>query len=404
MRTSKLVMFAAAFAAVLMSSHVSLAQFGPYSGSSLSSVGESVPFTDVAFKKRQPPMPMADTPAPIGGGVAPFAGGGGSYSCSDSVGGNSCVPNYGNDCCCCGWTQKFNVFGEFLYLRPRDAEVSYASILDGPIAPGVPGLQAGETGVLDYDYQPGFRVGAGFVLDNCNQIEVMYSQLDATSTDTTTTQAPNVIRGLVDHPNAVNAGANWLNANATGNVRFQLIDASYRGLMAYSSDYELSYLVGVRYARFEQSFRANFANVGVETVNAAVDFDGVGGRFGMEGIRYVNNRQFFVYGKGYASLIGGRFENNYLQSNLADPVVATTSWQAGRVLTILDLEAGIGWQNSSGNIRGSIGYLYSGWFNTIRMNEWIRSVQNNDFVANGMSTYDSGTTFDGLTARVELLW
>lgn len=347
-------------------------------------------------------MPMGDVPAPLGGGVAPMGPGGG-YGCSDSIGCASCVPDYGCDSCC-GWSHRFNVFGEFLYLRPRDAEVAYASIIEGPIAPGAVGLQAGETGVLDYDYQPGFRFGFGMTLDSCSQIEVSYSQLDATSDDITAAQAPNVVRALVDHPNAVNAGANWLDAAAEGDLRFQIIDASYRGLMSYCSDYEVSYLVGVRYTRFEQAFLANFTNVGVETVAAGVDFDGVGARFGMDGIRYGNNRQWFVYGKGYASLIGGRFENSYLQSNQGDPVVATTTWEAGRVVTMLDLEAGLGWQNMSGNIRASVGYMYSGWFNTIRMNEWIRSVQNNDFVSTGMSTYDSGVTFDGLTARVELLW
>lgn len=333
-------------------------------------------------------MGMSPMQMPVGPG----------YSCSDSCG--SC-----GDCGdCCGWSQRFHVFGEFLYLRPRDAEVAYASIIDGPIGAGVPGLQAGETGVLDYDYQPGFRLGVGFTLDNCNQIEIAYSQLDATSDDVTAATAPDVIRGLVLAPNSANAGANFLDANATGDLRFQLLDASYRGLISYCSDYEVGYLVGVRYARFEQAFAAEFNNVGTETVVAGVDFDGVGMRFGMDFRRNGHNQQWFVFGKSYASFIGGRFEADYLQGNQGDPVIANTSWEAGRVITMLDLETGIGWQSCSGNVRLSLGYLYSGWFNTIRMNEWIRAVQNNDFVDTGMSTYDSGVTFDGLTARLELLW
>jgi hypothetical protein len=232
----------------------------------------------------------------------------------------------------------------------------------------------------------------------------MYSQLDATSTDTITTAAPDVIRALVTHPNSPNAGSNWLDADANGNIRFQLIDVAYRGLIASCCDYEVGYLVGVRATRFEQNFNANFNNVGTESVTSSVDFDGAGMRFGMDFERYGRNRQWFVYGKGYASLIGGRFQADYLQSNQGDPVVAQTSWEAGRVVTMLDLEAGLGWQNCGGNLRLSVGYLYSGWFNTIRNNEWIHAVQNNDFVSTGMSTYDSGITFDGLTARVELLW
>lgn len=383
MRITNLWILAAACAALLMTGELSLAQYGP----------DASMLTPIAFSKQ----PMSGEAPPMMP-MAPMQGAA-SYGCSDGMCGTGCE---GDDCC--GWSNRWNVFGEFLYLRPRDAETAYASIIDGPIVPGAPGLQNGRTGVLDYDYQPGFRFGAGFTLDNCNQIQFSYSQLDATSNDTLTTAAPNVIRALVDHPNAVNAGANWLDANATGNVRFQMLDAAYRGLIASCCDYEVGYLVGVRYARFEQYFQANYQNVGVETVTSSVDFDGVGMRFGMDFERYGRNRQWFVYGKSYASLVGGRFENAYLQNNQADPVVAQTTWEAGRVVTMLDLEAGLGWQNCGGNLRLSVGYLYSGWFNTIRNNEWISAVQNNDFVANGMSTYDSGITFDGLTARVELLW
>lgn len=377
MRISKLWMWAAVCAAVLFSGQVSKAQYS------------DPMFTPVAFSKQ--PMPGGEAPPmqPMAGMPAT------SYSCSDG--------NCGCDDCC-GWSNRWQVFGEFLYLRPRDAEVAYGSIIDGPIVAGAPGLQAGRTGVLDYDYQPGFRIGGGFTLDNCNQIIASYSQLDATSNDVLATAAPDVIRSLVIHPNSPNAGSNWLDAAADGQVRFNILDVAYRGLLASCSDYEVGYLVGVRYARLEQYFNSTFTGVGVETVTSNVDFDGAGMRFGMDFERYGRNRQWFVYGKGYASLIGGRFENDYLQSNQGDPVVAATTWEAGRVVTMLDLEAGLGWQSCSGNLRLSVGYMYSAWFNTIRQNEWITAVQNNDFVANGMSTYDSGVTFDGLTARVELLW
>lgn len=363
------------------------------------------------------PAPGTDVPAPLPGGPMPSPPKS-AYACGDAMGGGyppggpggpggygPCGPGgCGDYCGDCGWTQRFNVFGEFLYLRARDAEVAYASQIDGPILAGAPGLQAGPLGIVDQDYQPGFRFGVGFTLDNCNQVQVTYSQFDSTTTDAIAATGTNVIRSLVDHPNALNAGSNWLNANASSNIQFKLLDADYRGLLSCCDDYQVSYLVGVRYARFEQSFNANFVNVGTESVATNVNFDGAGMRFGLDFERYGRNRQWFVYGKGYASLIGGRFQADYLQSNQADPVVASTSWQAGRVITMLDMEAGLGWQSYSGHVRATVGYLYSGWFNTIRTNEWILAVQNQNYVGNGMSTYDTGITFDGLTARVELMW
>jgi hypothetical protein len=48
--------------------------------------------------------------------------------------------------------------------------------------------------------------------------------------------------------------------------------------------------------------------------------------------------------------------------------------------------------------------MYSGWYNVVKQNEFISAVQDNNFVSNGISTYDSAITFDGLTARVEVRW
>jgi hypothetical protein len=342
-------------------------------------------------------------PAPGGIPPAPSAGG---YSCSDGVGAGCGPGGCGNGCgdCCDGWGHRVQVFGEFLYLRPRDVDVAYAAIIDGPIVPGAPGLQNGPIGVLDQDYQPGFRVGAGITLDNCNSITFTYSQLEASSSDAISATGTDVIRGLLLHPNSLNAGSNWLDANADGDIRFNIVDLDYRGLIAHSSDYEVAYMIGARYTRLEQEINANYIAVGTETVNSTVDFDGVGMRFGLDFERYGRNRQWFVYGKGYGSFIGGRFRGDYLQSNQGDPVVATASWEAGRIVSILDLETGLGWQSCSGNIRLSVGYMYSGWYNVVKQNEFISAVQDNNFVSNGISTYDSAITFDGLTARVEVRW
>ena len=51
------------------------------------------------------------------------------------------------------------VFGEFLYLRPRNAEVAYAMPVDSLIT----GTQIGPTAIVDPGYHPGFRVGGNGV-------------------------------------------------------------------------------------------------------------------------------------------------------------------------------------------------------------------------------------------------
>ena len=73
-----------------------------------------------------------------------------------------------------------------------------------------------------------------------------------------------------------------------------------------------------------------------------------------------------------------------------------TSWQAGRVVPVLDLELGAGWTSPGGCLRLSAGYLVSAWFNTVTTEDFIRAVQANDFVDLG-----DNLTFDGLRANAE---
>ena len=104
---------------------------------------------------------------------------------------------------------------------------------------------------------------------------------------------------------------------------------------------------------------------------------------------------------GGASFLGGEFQANYLQSTNTDPLVASTSWKAGRVVTILDLELGLGWTSCKGCFRATADYMVSAWLNTPKTEDFIRAVQNNDFGTLGGS--EAGRlTFDGPTARVEL--
>ena len=231
-----------------------------------------------------------------------------------------------------------------------------------------------------------------------------YTQFDRDTFDAVSLPATGaVIRSLVTTPNPLAPGANGLDTAATLQTQFQLLDLDYKGLIAFNPLYQLSYVVGARYANLEQHFAAGFAPAtGFQEVLAESEFDGGGLRLGLEGMRFHNTTQFFVYGKGYTSLLAGTFRTRY-QFNDAGATVTDTSMKIGRLVTMLDLEAGLGWQNYTGNLRFSAGYMFSSWFNTVKVNEFINSVQNNNFT-DPSTNYRGLITFDGLTSRIELLW
>ncbi len=396
----------AALAGVANQAHAQYAPMGPYGGYGYPQMPPPGMMPGGGLPGMAQPGMMPGMPGVVPAGFAGAYGGEPAGPSCDAGAACGCGDGCGCDDCCKGWCHRINVFGEFLYMRPRDAEVAYAVAIDGNITdPSDPAYQAGRVQVVDPDFQPGFRVGAGFTLDECSAIVVTYAQLDADANDDIVLPGGlgnPVLRSLVS-PTPANAATDGLDGAASLFVQFKTLDVDYKGLFAYCDDYKLAYVVGARYAKLNQEFDATFAVNGFDNVATDVEFEGAGVKFGLEGERYGRNKQWFVYGKGSVSAVGGEFRNSYFSSSQADDIVVDTAWKAGRMVTITDMEFGLGWQNCCGNFRLSAGYMYSTWFNVVRTNEWIDAVQLNNFTDRS-DNFKGMMTFDGLTAKAEILW
>jgi hypothetical protein len=298
---------------------------------------------------------------------------------------------------CCGHCVE--IYGEFLFLRPRDAEVAYAVGINGPIVPvnipTVP-IQITPVGVADMDYQPAFRFGFNFWLNSCNAIGASYTRFEGSTSDHLEISRPDVIRSIVSHPATGTAAQDWLEADADLDHAYDIIDVNYTNLFYSDCTNRLSVLAGVRLTRHEQQFQADFAGTGTERVETDIDFYGAGARLGVDFERYLTC-QWVVYAKGTGSLLGGEFDAHYRQTQSYDPDVVDTSWEAGRLVGIWDLELGTSWISKCGFYRANVGYVYSAWTNAVQTDEWIQGVRANHFV-----DMDSTMTYDGLVARLEV--
>ncbi len=335
----------------------------------------------------------------LGQGGCAVAGGMGCGAGGCGFEGESCDLGCAEPCCpqqCCASPWIF--FGEYLLIRPRDAEVAYGVAMNGPVAsPPNPPIQVAPVGVVDFDYDSGFRVGFGRSVDNCTTMGVTYSYFDTGANHAISTTQPYVIRSMVSHPSAHSGNSDGLSATAHSGIGFQLVDADLRGIWKCSDLYSINYVAGARYAKLEQNFHSQFAVNGLETVLTDINFDGGGFRLGLEGERYFCRSNLMAYAKGCASFVFGEFDARYAQGTAYDASIVDTGWHAGRVVTILDLELGIGWRSPSGCFRVTAGYMVSSWLNAVKTNDLIDAVQQNNFVSLGDTL-----TFDGLAIRSEL--
>jgi len=142
----------------------------------------------------------------------------------------------GKECYCPPfWAHRCGVFAEYLFLRPRDAEVSYAVATDGAVVlpPNVP-IQSGPVGVADPDYSSGFRFGGSICLDECTSLVATYTFFESdTYSEILIDPAlpgPLAVRSLVEHPGTASAGGNHLFASGDLDIDFQMADIDYRSI------------------------------------------------------------------------------------------------------------------------------------------------------------------------------
>jgi hypothetical protein len=324
-------------------------------------------------------------------------GGGKSEGC--------CDPN----CCLPPWAHRTGVFAEYMLLRAREGEVAYAVALNGDIANNQTApnaVQISPVQIVDPDYSSNYRVGGSLALSSCTSLVLTYANFQTNTSNTSSVDPADfgdvVLRSLVLHPAAGNANADFLDATANLGIDYETADLDYRSVLWANDLGVMNYLVGARFARLNQDFAASFSGTGtLDSMVTDVEFDGGGIRFGLDGERHHPCNGFMLYGRGIASFVAGEFRTAYQHGTDVDPEIVNTGWEAGRIMTIVDLELGAGWQSRCGRFRVTAGYLVSFWFNAVTTDQWIRAVQDNDFVGqrDGMS-YDT-LMFDGLTTRAE---
>ncbi len=323
----------------------------------------------------------------------------------------------GDPCCACNQTiPNWEFFGDFLYIRPRDANVAYGVIFDATKQPdtppsgilgSVPLVEIGQPGVASIDFHPGFRVGGAKAFDECNAVVATYTHYEGEDQNSLSTDQLNAppgadsfeIRSLVSHPAtwSSNAASDYLEAASDYYLRYDLVDVDFRWTFENQNDTRLSLLGGMRYALLDQRLDVQFTSTDVQNVHSQINFDGGGLRFGIEGERRTPFGLVF-YGRAVTSVVAGTFRGAYTQTNQINTNInVDTGYPADRVVPIVDLEVGTGWSFCNDKLWVTAGYSFSGWFNVVRTDSFISAVQSNNF--SGMS---NTLTFDGFVGRIEL--
>ncbi len=294
------------------------------------------------------------------------------------------------------WEHRDALWGEFLYLRPRGADVIFATPVDGPITnQRLVGAQA----VADFEYDSGFRVGGSWAIDQCSSFTGNYTWYQADSNDGVILPGGgSYLRTDTVHSSTVNVAGDPLSARAHYGFDMQAIDLNYKALLWGGDCHAVNYLFGLKYARVEQELGVAYSELTNTNVDTNVDFNGVGPRFGFEAERSLGDCGVLLYTKGTVNFLFGSSSSNYLQTNDFTIVQVQSSLRETRVVTVPEFEMGAGWQSCNGCFRITAGYYLASWFNMMTTPEYLSTVRE---IPNSFERQVKTLTLDGMSIRAE---
>jgi hypothetical protein len=238
---------------------------------------------------------------------------------------------------------------------------------------------------VDYGYDGSFRLYGGYRWNDCGEeIRFTYSRFDSegdfTSPEVGSTATITYIADL--EILALNPG-DYLTGRTS--VELDSYDVGWSKTIplgspmcgdcgddccdpcgGYCPAWDITFTGAVRAADYSASRSNQSFNVLDQVQNSAndrVDFEGIGGRVGLLGRRYLGKKGIAnVYVKGDISLLLGDYESIQTQLNQASPpdIAVTHSISGTRLIPVTEIEAGASVYLTS-NCSFTAGYILSAW-------------------------------------------
>lgn len=314
---------------------------------------------------------------------------------------------YGCESCCCvnPFAHRNGVFAEFLFLRPRDAEVTFAvpgtvAVL-GPAGTPATVVPQGSALTLNPDHQPAYRVGGTLRFSDEMSVRLSYTDFESSTTHAGALDAGvigvNTMFPVLLHP-ATQTPAAIGNIAAAGryDIDYEAVDLDTRVLLWNSNTMAINAVGGARWTQLDQDLHVDYAINGLTEVETHSRFDGIGARMGLDG-EYRSASGFGAYGGGVLNLMFGNARIRHDQLDTINGPATFTNDEFGRLAPILELEFGGQWVSQNGTVRVRGGYMSSQWFNIVTVRDYANGLRDSQF-----DDFSDTITFDGFTGRVEV--
>lgn len=280
--------------------------------------------------------------------------------------------------------------GEFFLLAPRRRGQDYALVGSAPL-----GTPIGTIRSVEGDYDPGFRIGAGYRFPEEGwQVFGRYTYWHSAANDRVQAAGPGQrVFATLTHPAfVVEVGS----ASASNSINMNVFDVELARRFEMGERAQMRLFAGPRFANLDQRFTANYAGVDVvtSTVNRKVTFDGGGLRLGGQA-NFEVFQHIGLYLRGSTGLMTGRVRSSLGEvSNGA--IVVNAVDRFNRIVPTADLGIGLSYE-LGGWLRLSAGYEFNNWFGVVERFDFV-----DDAHVAKMARRADDLGFDGVFFRCEL--
>ena len=285
----------------------------------------------------------------------------------------------------------------YLLLSVRGADVPFARLVTEPTF-----ANSGPIGVADPGFSPGFRVGGGGKIGEKMFLKTTFSWFSSENADDLAANANQRMFPLVDTTGVILQIETGISATSRYDIEFRMVDVELQRVCCDTKSYAFSFLAGLRYAHLDQDFSVTFNQSAPFTATSEINFDGLGPRLGVAG-HLPAHHGLFLYGNSTANFLFGHFGSQYKVVGtdfMGDPVTSRVDFGDDRLVTVLDMELGVGWVSPRGFVRLKGGYTAAIWLNA------MTTTGSDQLAIPGLRVVGNDVmdtlTFDGLITSVEV--
>lgn len=235
----------------------------------------------------------------------------------------------------------------------------------------------------------------GYQFENNSRLSASYWRFDADEDFSITKPSGGTLHALLTLPGGIELADS---ASAHLDYELDVIDLEYTRPLFRSGSLTTSGLIGLRYARIDQTLSATYkSGANTERVTSDIETNMFGPKVGAMGKRSFFNDKFYFQVDGAISLLVGNTDAKCKDTWNATTVYNTSS-EYESVFPVYELDIGLGWTPIP-DLEFRLGYLISYWTDVLTQKTFIDDNHRAKAVDEGDSV-----TFDGIVFSAKYIF